>query len=243
MNFTGINQLWVYLAGSPLLSLFLTIGLFAGSFELVSRVRWLRFIHPAVLTIVVLILLLVATKTPYPRYFEGAQFIHFLLGPATVVLAVPLFDNLSRVRAMLMPLVSSCVFGVFMAIVFTVTLSIVTGAPEAVSISLAPKSVTTPIAMGISGTLGGIPELTAAMVLVTGVLGCLTAPIVFKVLRIHDHTVKGFTLGLTAHGFGTAQSFAKISALAGAFSGLAMGIAGVTTAIMMPLLMPLFGLH
>lgn len=242
MNVTGIDALWVYLSGSPLLSLFLTVGLFAGSFELVSRVCWLRFVHPAVLTIAVLIVFLLSTGTPYPRYFEGAQFIHFLLGPATVVLAVPLFDNLPRIRAMMMPLVSSCLFGVLIAVVFTLTLSMVTGSPDAVSISLAPKSVTTPIAMGISGALGGIPELTAAMVLVTGVLGCLTGPLVFKVFGIHDHTVKGFTMGLTAHGFGTAHSFTTISALAGAFAGLAMGIAGVTTAVLMPLLIRLFGL-
>ena len=115
----------------------------------------------------------------------------------------------------------------------------VTGSPSEVSISLAPKSITTPIAMGVSAKLHGQPALTAAMVLITGVVGCFTAPLVFRALGIHDHTVKGFTLGMTAHGFGTAYGFASISALAGAFSGLAMGIAGLTTAAIAPLIVPL----
>lgn len=234
-----INKIWVFSADFPKFSILFTILVFALSFELSRRVRFMRHIHPAIMTIAAIIVLLKVTGTPYKSYFEGAQFIHLLLGPATVVLAVPLFDNLDRIRTMLMPLLSSCIFGVVMAIVFTMVTARVTGSPSAVSISLAPKSVTTPIAMQIAEKLHGLPSLTAAMVLVTGVVGCLTAPLVFRVLGIHDHTVKGFTLGMTAHGFGTAHSFATISALAGAFSGLAMGIAGLATAAIAPLVVPL----
>lgn len=234
-----IQRLWGFSADVPKFSILFTILVFALSFELSRRVRFMRHVHPAILTIAAIIVLLKLTGTPYQHYFEGAQFIHLLLGPATVVLAVPLFDNLDRIRTMLMPLLSSCIFGGVSAIVFTMVIARVTGSPSEVSISLAPKSVTTPIAMQIADKLHGLPSLTAAMVLVTGVVGCLTAPLVFKALGIHDHTVKGFTLGMTAHGFGTAHSFATISALAGAFSGLAMGIAGLATAAIAPLLVPL----
>ncbi|ANF58074.1 LrgB family protein [Halotalea alkalilenta] len=242
MILTEIDTIWVYLSASPLLSLFLTISFYLGCYQLCRRFRLLRGVHPAVVTIIALICLLQLTGTSYQSYFEGAQFIHFLLGPATVMLAVPMFDNLARVRSMMMPLLSGCIAAVVASAFLTLGIATLLGAPPEIIASMAPKSVTVPIAMGVAESLGGIPALTAAIVLITGIIGCLTGPLVFRVLGVHDHTVKGFTMGASAHGFGTAQSFASISALAGAFSGLAMGCVGLSTAIMLPIFMRILAL-
>lgn len=236
-----LERLWVYLAATPLLGLSITLLAFQFSAWLVHRLRVGAFLHPVLVSMAILIGLLVATDTSYQTYFEGAQFVHFLLGPATVALAVPLFDNFARVRQVLKPLTVACLVGSATAALSAVAVGLALEASRATVLSLAPKSVTSPIAMGITEKLGGLPALTAALVLITGSIGCIAAPWLFRLLRIRDDIVKGFTLGLSAHGFGTAQAFA-ISPLAGAFAGLGIGFAGVVTAFLVPLLIRLLGI-
>jgi predicted murein hydrolase (TIGR00659 family) len=242
MNVAPLDQLWVYLSGSPLLSLLATLLVFALAVRINRALGGTPLLHPVTLSIAMLIGLLLLVDMDYATYFEGAQFIHFLLGPATVALAIPLYDHRERVRRLLGPLLVACLVGIVTAVATTLGLAMALGARHETLLSLAPRSVTSPIAMGIAEQIGGIPSLAAGLVLLTGSIGCALSPWVFRLLRVNDPAVQGFSLGLAAHGFGTAQAFARIGAVAGAFSGLAMGLTGLLTAFLLPLLTRLFGL-
>lgn len=242
MKLHAFDQLWVYLSGAPLLYLLLTLVAFWLATVINKRLGGTPFLHPVLVAIALIICFLLATNTDYAVYFDGAQFIHFLLGPATVALAVPLYDHLARVRTMLIPLGVACVGGIVISACTTLGIAALMGASHQVVATLAPKSVTSPIAMGIADQLGGIPSLAAGLVLITGAVGSATGPVIFRLLKIRDHTVQGFTMGLSAHGFGTAHCFSSVSALAGAFAGLSMGLTGLLTALLLPLLFQLFGL-
>ncbi|RVU30459.1 LrgB family protein [Neptunomonas marina] len=224
---------WVYFSASPLLWLIVTLSVFAFSMELNRRMGGSAFLHPVLLSLSIIIIFLLLTGTSYERYFEGAQFIHFLLGPATVALAVPLVDHAERIKRMWFPLFAAALIGAGVAVVSVLLIGWLFELPHAVLMSLAPKSVTSPIAIGVAEKIGGYPSLAAGLVLVTGALGGSFAPWVFKLLGGLDDEVKGFAIGVTAHGMGTAYAFG-ISAKAGAFSGLAMGLTGVITAFLLP---------
>ncbi|WP_458692922.1 LrgB family protein [Modicisalibacter radicis] len=237
-----IERLWVYLSGNPLVSLLATLVAFYVATYINSWARHSPLVHPVVVAIVLLIAFLMLTGIDYASYFEGAQFIHFLLGPATVALAIPLFDHRERVRRLLLPILLACVTGIVTAVGSTLGIAMLLGAQRETLLSLAPRSVTSPIAMGIAEQVGGIPSLAAGLVLLTGSIGCVLGPWLFRWLKIEDPSVRGFTMGLVAHGFGTAQSFASFGAVAGAFAGLAMGLTGLLTAFLLPLIVKLFGL-
>ncbi|MDX1464990.1 MAG: LrgB family protein [Halomonas sp.] len=241
MNVASFDQLWVYLSGNPLLSLLATLLVFALAVRINRAVGGTPLLHPVTLSIAMLILLLLLVDMDYATYFEGAQFIHFLLGPATVALAIPLYDHRQRVYRLLWPLLLACGAGVLTAVSTTVGLALLLGADTRTLLSLAPRSVTSPIAMGIAEQIGGIPSLAAGLVLLTGSIGCALGPTILRLLRITDPAVQGFTMGLSAHGFGTAHAFARMGAVAGAFSGLAMGLSGLVTAFLLPLITGLFG--
>ncbi|MDI5933098.1 LrgB family protein [Halomonas kalidii] len=243
MKVAAVDQLWVYLSGHPLLSLLVTLLAFIAAVRINRALGGTSLLHPVILSIALLIAFLLLVDMDYPTYFEGAQFIHFLLGPATVALAIPLHDHRERVRRLLVPLLLACGTGIVTAVGSTLGLAMLLGARPETLLSLAPRSVTSPIAMGIAEQIGGIPSLAAGLVLLTGSIGCALAPWVFRLLRVRDPAVQGFTLGLSAHGFGTAHAFARIGAVAGAFSGLAMGLTGLLTAFLLPMLTRLFGLH
>lgn len=233
------TELWVYLTASKLLYLLLTLVAFMLAQWINRRAGGTPFLHPVLVAIALLVGYLLLTDTSYQVYFEGAQFIHFLLGPAIVALAVPLYDHRKRIQREFIPLMGACVAGILTAVLSTMALVKLLGGREDTLMSLAPKSVTSPIAMGIAEQIGGYPALAAGIVLITGAIGCVLGPPIFRLLKIEDHAVQGFAMGLAAHGFGTAQSF-SISNLAGAFAGLAMGVAGLLSAFLIPLLVHLF---
>ncbi|OQY76298.1 MAG: hypothetical protein B6D47_00050 [Rhodocyclaceae bacterium UTPRO2] len=229
--------MWVYLSASPLLGLTVTLLAYQGAFWLYKRAGFHPLANPVLLAVAALVLLLKLTGTPYPTYFDGAQFVHFLLGPATVALAIPLYAQLPRLRAMAFPLLAALLAGSLTATVSAVAIGRLFGASEASLLSLAPKSVTTPIAMGIAERIGGLPSLTAVLVITTGILGAVSARFIYQALGIADHAVRGFAVGVASHGIGTARAF-QVSEQAGAFSGLAMGLNALLTALLVPLLMP-----
>ena len=231
---TDLGEIWVYLAAEPLLWLTVTLGIFAAGTWLNRKLGGHPLAHPVLVAMLALIGLLLVTGTSYETYFEGAQFIHFLLGPATVALAIPLYDNLRQIREMLLPLLFACLLGVAVAVSSAVGLAWLAGASAQTLLSLAPKSVTTPIAMGIAEQVGGIPSLSAGIVLVTGAVGAVAARPLFRLAGIHDHRAQGFALGIAAHGFGTAHAL-TLSLRAGAFAGLGLGMAGLLTAFVLPL--------
>ncbi|SHK01122.1 LrgB family protein [Halomonas caseinilytica] len=242
MSVAAFDQLWVYLSGNPLLSLLATLLAFMVAVRLNRALGGTPLLHPVTLSIAILIGFLLLVDMDYATYFEGAQFIHFLLGPATVALAIPLYDHRERVRRLLGSLLLACVAGILTAVVSTIGLAMLFGVRQETLLSLAPRSVTSPIAMGIAEQIGGIPSLAAGLVLLTGSIGCALGPGVFRLLKITDPAVQGFTMGLSAHGFGTAHSFARLGAVAGAFSGLSMGLTGLLTAFLLPLITRLLGL-
>jgi len=229
-----LADVWVYLATTPLLGLTITLLVYQGAFMLYQRSGFHPLANPVAMAVVALGTLLWATGTPYATYFEGAQFVHFLLGPATVALAVPLFEQLARLKRLWLPMLGSLVVGTLAATVTAIGVGWVLGASKATLASLAPKSVTTPVAMGIAEKIGGLPSLTAVLVVCTGIVGAASARFLFDALRITDPTVRGFALGTAAHGIGTARAF-QVSQEMGAFAGLAMGLSALFSALALPL--------
>ena len=174
--------------------------------------------------------LLRLSGTDYQTYFNGAQFVHFLLGPATVALAIPLYRNLALVRRNLVPMAAALIVG---AVVVAAAL----GAPRIVLVSLAPKSVTAGVAMAVSEGLGGLPPLTAALVIATGIIGAIVVTPLMNAMGIRDYAARGFAAGLASHGIGTARAF-MVDPVAGVFAGIAMGLNAVVTPIVVPLILP-----
>lgn len=226
-------DIWVYLAATPLLGLTLTLIVYQAAFVLYRRSGFHPLANPVPPTVLVLATLLWATGTPYATYFEGAQFVHFLLGPVTVALAVPLFEQLHRLRRLALPLLAALVAGALAAAATAIAVAWALGASPATMASLAPKSVTMPVAMGISEKIGGLPSLTAVLVMATGVLGAVVGRFLFDALRIREPAVRGFALGTIAHGIGTARAFQE-GEEAGAFAGLAMGLSALFNALVLP---------
>ncbi len=238
MNPQAISETWVYLSASPLIGLTLTLLAYQFAFWLYQRSGHRAWANPVLIAIFLITLFLWATNIPYKRYFDGAQFVHFLLGPATVALAVPLFAQWKRLRRMALPLMVALFAGSATAAVSAMFIAKALGATPATVFSLAPKSVTTPIAMGVAEKIGGLPSLTAVLVIITGSVGAMGFPALFRWLGIRDHATQGFSVGLAAHGLGTARAF-MFSEEMGAFSALAMGLNGLLTALLLPILLPL----
>ncbi|MGA2549008.1 MAG: LrgB family protein [Burkholderiaceae bacterium] len=235
-----LSQIWVYLAASPLLGLTITLLAYQFAYLIYSRSGFNPIVNPVAIAIVVLVAVLLSTGTSYSTYFAGAQFVHFLLGPATVALAVPLYLQWDKLKAMALPLGVGLIAGSLTAIVSASACAYALGASRQTILSLAPKSVTTPIAMGISEKIGGLPSLTAVLVILTGISGAIMArPLLAGMLGIEAHWVRGFAVGTAAHGIGTARAF-QVSDEMGAFAGLAMGLNGLLTSAATPILLALF---
>ena len=234
------TEIWVYLSTTPLLGLTVTLLAYQAAYWIYRRLDMNPLANPVALSVAFLVALLWATGTPYQTYFDGAQFVHFLLGPATVALAVPLYANLGKLKKNLVPVLGGLLAGSVVAAVSAVGIGWLLGADRVTLMSMAPKSVTTPIAMGISEKLGGLPSLTAVLVVSTGILGAVLARGTLNLLRVHDHAVRGFAVGAAAHGIGTARAF-QVSEVMGAFAGLGMGLNGLLTAFLFPLLVTLWG--
>lgn len=234
------SALWVYLSATPLFWLTITVMVWLAA----DHVAVLSGRHPAVNPVLIAIVLigglLKLSGTPYHTYFDGAQFVHFLLGPATVALGVPLWRNRAVVRRELVPLAVALVVGSATAIVSAIGIARLFAAPHRVVVSLAPKSVTAPVAMAISENLGGLPSLTAALVIATGIVGAIVVTPLMNLMGVRDWAARGFAVGLASHGLGTARAF-MVHPIAGVFAGLAMGLNAIVTAILVPVLVGWLG--
>ncbi len=235
---TAVGSLWVYLAASPLLWLTVTLVAYVVADRISLATGRHPLANPVLIAVLVIAVVLWATETAYPVYFEGAKFVHFLLGPATVALAIPLYENRRIVLRAIAPMVLALVAGSVTAIVSAVTIAKLFGVPDTVLISLAPKSVTAPVGMGITEMLGGDPALTAILVIFTGVIGAITVTPLMNALRMKDWRARGFAVGLASHGIGTARAF-QVNSLAGTFAGIAMGLNALVTAVLLPLMLKL----
>lgn len=232
--------IWSYLAQGPLLWLTATLVAYVIGDALFRAARRQSWANPVLIAVVLLAALLGATGTDYATYFEGAQFVHFMLGPATVCLALPLYDNLPRVRRAAWPMLAGLFVGSGVAIVSALLIARAFGIGEPVLASLAPKSTTAPVAIGIAERIGGQPTLTAALVLLTGIFGAIIVTPLLNALRVRDWRARGFAVGVAAHGIGTARAF-QVNETAGAFSGIGMGLNAVLTAVIAPMVVGWLG--
>jgi predicted murein hydrolase (TIGR00659 family) len=230
-----VTQLWVYLETSPLAALTLTLVAYLAGDTIYRRSGRNPLLNPVLLAILLIAAVLLPTGGDYERYFEGAQFVHFLLGPATVALAIPLYRELANVRRAFVPLMASLLVGSLTAAGTAVGLAWLAGASTETLASLAPKSVTTPVAMGVAESLGGLPSLTAAVVILTGIVGAALGPLVLDLARIRDPRARGLAMGTASHGIGTARAL-QMGQAAGAFAGIASGVNALATAVLLPLL-------
>lgn len=231
-------EIWVFLAGSPLLWLVVTVLAYLGAFRLYETSGFNPLVNPVLVSVAIIIVLLLVTRTPYPTYFDGAQFVHFLIGPATVALAIPLHAQIGRLKRMWLPVGVALLVGSVTAVASAVGLAWLLGGSPELLLSLAPKSATMPIAMGAAEQIGGLPSLAAVAVAMTGISGAIMARFLFNLIGVRDLSVRGFALGITSHAIGTARAI-QVDDKAGAFAALAMALNGVATALLVPLL---FGL-
>lgn len=236
-------QLWVYLSASPLFGLTATLVVYLLAQAAYVRLGHAPWANPVLWSIVTIAGGLTLTKVDYPTYFAGAQFIHFLLGPAVVALAWPLWQRRVELRARFGRVLLAALLGGAAAGGSAVALGWAVGLPHDVVMSLAPKSVTAPVAMGIAEKIGGIPALSAVFAVLTGLIGALSGKYLFDVLRIRTTPAgwraRGFALGTAAHGIGAARAL-QVNADAGAYAGLALGLQVVLAALLLPLVFRLF---
>jgi len=228
-------QLWVYLSATPLFGLTATLSVYLAAHAAYRRLDHAPWANPVLWTVVVLASLLLATATPYPSYFSGAQFIHFLLGPAVVALGWPLWQRRAQLRQRGPALLGAALSGGAAASASAVAIGWALGLPADVLASLAPKSTTAPVAMGIAEQLGGIPALAAVLAVLTGLVGAISGKYLFDLLRIRRPLVRGFALGTASHGIGAARAM-QVHPDAGAYAGLALGLQAVLAALLIPLL-------
>jgi predicted murein hydrolase (TIGR00659 family) len=224
---------WVYLSATPLVGLTATLLAYQIGYAAFLRANRNPLANPVLIAIALLAALLAVSGTSYQRYFEGAQFVHFLLGPATVALAVPLYRNFRTIRRTAFAIGAAIVVGSLVAIVTAIGTAWLLGASRQTLLSLAPKSVTTPVAMGISEQIGGLPSLTAALVILTGIVGATFATLLLDAVGIKDWRARGLSVGIAAHGIGTARAF-QVNEVAGAFAGVGMGLSALATALLVP---------
>jgi predicted murein hydrolase (TIGR00659 family) len=226
-------KLWVYLSGSPLLWLTATLVAYVIADAIAAALKRHPLANPVLMAVIVVAAILLATGTAYPTYFAGAQFVHFLLGPATVALAVPLIRYLPHVKRTAVPMAVALVVGSLTAVISAVLLAKGFGLDRASTLALAPKSSTAAIAMGIADKIGGDPALTAVLVILTGITGAIVVTPLMNALRLKNYAARGFAAGLASHGIGTARAF-QVSPIAGTFAGIALGLNGLLTALLVP---------
>lgn len=229
---TPATSFWVFLSASPLFWLALTLAAYILADAVADRSGRHPAVNPVLIGIVIVGAVLVGTGTDGATYFSGVQFVHVLLGPATVALAVPIVRYRQEIRnlvALFLALVAGSLTGVASAVLLAKAL----GGSGALVASVTPKSVTVSIAMGVAREIGGLPELTAVVVIATGITGAILVTPLMNGLGLRDGRARGFSAGLAAHGIGTARA-PQVHPVAGTFAALAMALNGLLTALLAP---------
>jgi len=235
---TDFVQLWVYLSSTPLFGLTATLVVYVLAHAFYVRMGQAPWANPVLWSVVVLGMALMLTKVPYPTYFAGAQFIHFLLGPAVVALGFPLWDRREELARNWGRLLIAALAGGATAAIVAVLAGWAMGLTGEVLRSLAPKSVTAPVAMGVAEKIGGVPALAAVFAVLAGLVGALSAKALFRILGVGtsdaDWIARGFGLGTVSHGIGAARAL-QVNADAGAYAGLALSLQVLLAALLIPL--------
>ena len=228
---------WQALIHHPLFGVGITLAAFQLAFAAYEKTRWV-FLQPVLVSMALVVGILLACGIAYEEYRISAQWLTILLGPATVALAVPLYLNLRRIRELFGPIVVTLLVAGIFATALGMALAWAFGADEMMLMTLAPKSVTSPIAMLVAEQIGGVVALAAVFVMITGVLGAIIGPELLRRFGVQHPAARGIALGLTAHAVGTAQALQE-SDECGAFAALAMSLMGVLTAVLLPLVVAL----
>ena len=229
-----LYEIWAYLQPTPLVGLTLTLAAYVVATTLYGRGREHPLLNPVLLAALLIASVVSLTPLDYATYFQGAQFVHFLLGPATIALAVPLVARGRELRRLAVPIAGGILAGGVVAAGSAVAIGWALGASGQTLRSLAPKSITAPIAMGVAERIGGLPSLAAVLVVATGILGAVAGPALLRRLGFTDVRVIGLALGTASHGIGTARAF-QDGPLCGSFAGLAMAVNGAASALLIPL--------
>ena len=222
------------LAQSEVFSLTLEIGTYMAALALYKKTR-ISLLHPLLTSILVIIAVLKMMGIEYESFQRGSHLIHFLLGPSVVALGFVLYEQMQYLKGNVISILTSVFVGAIIGIVSVIVIGDLMGAAQALIATLQPKSVTPPIAMGIAEKAGGMPSLTAVIVVAVGIFGSIVGPFVMKVLGIESRIAKGLALGASSHGLGTSVAI-QIGAVEGALSGLAIGLMGIMTAILVPVI-------
>ena len=228
-----ISDIWVYLSGSPLLALVLTLSAYLLGLTLYERSQRNPLANPVLVAVALVTLAITALDMPYAKYFEGAQFVHFLLGTATVSLAIPIYKGFASLKGRMGVLLLSLVVGGITSVFTAVGMARWLGVDESLVRGLMAKSVTAPIAMGIAERVQASPTLTAIFAVSTGILGAILGRYVLDALRVTQWWQRGFALGVAAHGIGTSRAF-SVHPEAGAYASLGMGLHGIVGAVVIP---------
>ncbi|MDW3715183.1 MULTISPECIES: LrgB family protein [Pseudomonas] len=224
---------WQAIAHHPLFGVGLTLAAYQLSISLYEKTR-LMFLQPVLVSMALVIAVLVPLGIGYEEYRQSTTLLTLLLGPATVALAVPLFLNLKRIRQLFWPTLITLSIGGLVATVMGVGLAWAFGAEHMMLMTMAPKSVTSPIAMLVAEQIGGVAALAAVFVLITGVIGATLGPELLRRVGVRHPAAQGMALGITAHAVGTARALQE-GEECGAFAALAMSLMGVATAVLLPL--------
>jgi len=230
----AIHEIWVYLSGSPLLALILTLSAYQAGLMVYERFDRNPLANPVMIAIAIVAAVITAIDMPYAKYFEGAQFVHFLLGTATVALAVPIYKGLGAMRGRILPLLAALLAGGATSIASAVGVAKLLGADAAIAGGFYAKSVTAPIAMGIAERVNVSPTLTAVFAVTTGILGAILVRFVMDAIGMKSWWQRGFAVGVAAHGIGTSRAF-SVHPEAGTYASLGMGLHGVLGAVLIPL--------
>ena len=235
----SIVEIWVYLSGSPLIALFITLVAYQIGLWAYQKAKQNPLVNPVAIAVILVASFIELIDMPYETYFQGAQFIHFLLGSATVALAIPIYRGIDSLKNRVIPLLVALLLGGAISIATGVGISTLLGADKNIIGAFYSKSVTAPIAMGIAERIGTSPTLTAIFAVCTGRLGALLAPYVLNLWRIKPWWQRGFPTGVASHGIGASRAF-SINVEAGAYASLAMGLHGIAGSIAIPLIYKLF---
>lgn len=222
------------LVHSEIFDLALVVGTYIAATILYKKTH-LSVLHPLLTSIFVIIVILEFLDIEYASFQQGSHLIHFMLGPSVVALGYVLFEQMKYLKGNVVSILTSVFVGAIVGIISVIAIGKLMGADQSLIATLQPKSVTTPIAMGISEKNGGIPSLTAVIVVAVGIFGSIVGPAVMKVLGIESRIAKGLALGASSHGVGTAAAI-QLGAVEGALSGLAIGLMGIMTAILVPVI-------
>jgi predicted murein hydrolase (TIGR00659 family) len=224
---------------NPIILLAITFGIYYVARQIQKWTGWV-VLNPILITIAALIALLQLTGISYETYEQGGQYIDFWLKPAIVALGVPLYQHLGQIRRQLLPILMSQLVGCLVGLVSVTLIASALGASHEVIVSLAPKSVTTPIAMEVCKTSGGIPSLTAAIVVIVGLFGAIFGFKILEVWHVHNPFSQGISMGTAAHAVGTSRAMEKGETY-GAYSSLGLILNGVLTALLTPFGLKLLG--